>query len=213
MAIAEGSTIPFTGPEAVDVAVLETFEYAGPEQEIVTETREFSPVCPYSGLPDFATLRIVYVPGDRCIELKSLKYYVTSYPQRRHLPGARHGEDRRGPLRGAAAEAAHGDHDLQHARRVRHHLHGDPAEALPAMRVSARRASSRHGLTTCAGLWIPLRLGSAARAAAGSAGSPARRRHRHDGRGLLQVVRDGLVVGVALRVVGVEVAPRAAGRS
>lgn len=79
MAIAEGRTIPFTGPEAVDVAVLETFEYAGPEQEIVTETREFSPVCPYSGLPDFATLRIVYVPSDRCIELKSLKYYVTSY--------------------------------------------------------------------------------------------------------------------------------------
>ena len=59
--------------------MLETFEYAGPEQEIVTETREFSPVCPYSGLPDFATLRIAYVPGDRCIELKSLKYYVTSY--------------------------------------------------------------------------------------------------------------------------------------
>jgi hypothetical protein len=31
MAIAEGRTIPFTGPDAVDVAVLETFEYAGPE--------------------------------------------------------------------------------------------------------------------------------------------------------------------------------------
>jgi 7-cyano-7-deazaguanine reductase len=79
MPIAEGRTIPFTGPETVDVAVLETFEYTGPDQEIVTETREFSPVCPYSGLPDFATLRIVYVPSDRCIELKSLKYYVTSY--------------------------------------------------------------------------------------------------------------------------------------
>ena len=74
MAIAEGRTIPFTGPEAVDVGVLETFEYAGPDQEIVTETREFSPVCPYSGLPDYATLRITYVPTDRCIE-----YYVTSY--------------------------------------------------------------------------------------------------------------------------------------
>ena len=79
MAIAEGRTIPFTGPEAIDVAVLETFAYTGPDQEIVTETREFSPVCPYSGLPDFATLRIRYVPSDRCIELKSLKYYVTSY--------------------------------------------------------------------------------------------------------------------------------------
>lgn len=79
MTIAEGRTIPFSGPEVIDVAVLETFEYVGPDQEIVTETREFSPVCPYSGLPDFATLRIGYVPSDRCIELKSLKYYVTSY--------------------------------------------------------------------------------------------------------------------------------------
>jgi 7-cyano-7-deazaguanine reductase len=79
MPTAEGRTLPFVGPEAVDTAVLETFEYAGPDQEIVTETREFSPVCPYSGLPDFATLRIVYVPSDRCVELKSLKYYVTSY--------------------------------------------------------------------------------------------------------------------------------------
>ena len=50
-----------------------------PSSEIVTETREFSAVCPYSGLPDYATLRIEYVPSDRCIELKSLKYYVTSF--------------------------------------------------------------------------------------------------------------------------------------
>jgi 7-cyano-7-deazaguanine reductase len=79
MPIAEGRTLPFVGPETVDAGVLETFEYAGPDQEIVTETREFSPVCPYSGLPDFATLRIVYLPSDRCVELKSLKYYVISY--------------------------------------------------------------------------------------------------------------------------------------
>ena len=79
MAIAEGRTVPFVGPDAIDVAVLETFEYAGPDQDIVTETREFTAVCPYSGLPDFATLTIKYVPSDRCVELKSLKYYVTSY--------------------------------------------------------------------------------------------------------------------------------------
>ena len=79
MAIAEGRTIPFVGPEAIDVAVLETFDYSGPDQEIVTETREFSAVCPYSGLPDFAALTIRYVPSDRCVELKSLKYYITSY--------------------------------------------------------------------------------------------------------------------------------------
>ncbi len=79
MAIAEGRTVPFTGPEAIEAAVLETFPYEGPEQEIVTETREFSAVCPYSGLPDFATLTIRYVPSDRCVELKSLKYYVVSF--------------------------------------------------------------------------------------------------------------------------------------
>jgi 7-cyano-7-deazaguanine reductase len=79
MAEAEGAKLPFVGPEAVDAAVLETFPYDGPEQEIVTETNEFSSVCPYSGLPDFARLTIVYVPNERCVELKSLKYYVTSF--------------------------------------------------------------------------------------------------------------------------------------
>ena len=79
MAVAEGRTLSFTGPEAIDAAALETFPYAGPEQEIVTETREFSAVCPYSGLPDFATLTVKYVPSDRCVELKSLKYYVISF--------------------------------------------------------------------------------------------------------------------------------------
>ena len=79
MPTAEGRTLPFVGPEHVDVAVLETFDYEGPAQEIVTETGEFTAVCPYSGLPDFARLVISYVPDRRCIELKSLKYYVTSF--------------------------------------------------------------------------------------------------------------------------------------
>jgi 7-cyano-7-deazaguanine reductase len=79
MAVAEGKTLPFVGPEQVDVKLLETFEYEGPDQEVVTETDEFTAVCPYSGLPDFAKLVIKYVPRNRCVELKSLKYYVTSY--------------------------------------------------------------------------------------------------------------------------------------
>ena len=79
MPTAEGRSLPFVGPEAIDVAVLETFDYQGPEQEIVTETSEFTAVCPYSGLPDFAKLTITYRPETRCVELKSLKYYVTSY--------------------------------------------------------------------------------------------------------------------------------------
>ena len=79
MPSAEGRTLPFVAPEHVDVAVLETFGYDGPEQEIVTETSEFTAVCPYSGLPDFARLTVTYVPARKCIELKSLKYYITSY--------------------------------------------------------------------------------------------------------------------------------------
>ena len=79
MATAEGRTLPFTGPEAIDATALETFAYAGPEQEIVTTTREFSAVCPYSGLPDVADLTVRYVPSDCCVELKSLKYYIMSY--------------------------------------------------------------------------------------------------------------------------------------
>lgn len=79
MATAEGRTIPFEGPEAIDAGVMETFPYQGPDQEIVTETGEFSAVCPFSGLPDYAILTISYVPSDRCVELKSLKYYILSY--------------------------------------------------------------------------------------------------------------------------------------
>ncbi len=79
MPIAEGKTIPFVGPEQINLAVLETFDYDGPAQEIVTETNEFTAVCPYSGLPDFARLTITYVPDAKCVELKSLKYYVTSF--------------------------------------------------------------------------------------------------------------------------------------
>lgn len=79
MPVPGGRTLPFVGPEEIDVAVLETFPYEGPDQEITTETPEFSAVCPYSGLPDYARLIVTYVPATRCIELKSLKYYVTSY--------------------------------------------------------------------------------------------------------------------------------------
>ena len=79
MATPEGRTIPFTGPEAIDTSVLETFPYDGPEQEIVTTTREFSAVCPFSGLPDIADLTLRYIPSNCCVELKSLKYYIMSY--------------------------------------------------------------------------------------------------------------------------------------
>ena len=78
-------TLPFKGPEAIDAGVLECFEYeyadspVGGHIEIVTTTEEFTSVCPFSGLPDFAALRISYVPRKRLIELKSLKLYLYAF--------------------------------------------------------------------------------------------------------------------------------------
>ena len=67
--------------EAIDLEVLEAipFDYPGSATEVVYETDEFTCVCPWSGLPDFARLVIRYVPGQTLVELKSLKYYLTSY--------------------------------------------------------------------------------------------------------------------------------------
>lgn len=60
---------------------LETFDnpYPGRDYEIRFECPEFTCVCPKTGQPDFATLRIFYVPAKSCIELKSLKLYLWSY--------------------------------------------------------------------------------------------------------------------------------------
>lgn len=43
------------------------------------EIPEFTCVCPRTGLPDFATIRIHYIPGKSIVELKSLKYYILNY--------------------------------------------------------------------------------------------------------------------------------------
>jgi 7-cyano-7-deazaguanine reductase len=67
--------------DLIDTTVLETipFEYAGSDTEVVYETSEFTSVCPWTGLPDFAKLVIRYVPDTKLVELKSLKYYLTSF--------------------------------------------------------------------------------------------------------------------------------------
>lgn len=67
--------------DAIDTAVLEAipFEYPESATEVVYETDEFTAVCPWTGLPDFARLTIKYVPGNSLVELKSLKYYLTSF--------------------------------------------------------------------------------------------------------------------------------------
>lgn len=66
---------------SIDTTVLDTFpyEYAGKDIVIDIDTDEFTTVCPWSGLPDFGIIRIAYIPGKVCIELRSLKYYLLSY--------------------------------------------------------------------------------------------------------------------------------------
>jgi 7-cyano-7-deazaguanine reductase len=60
---------------------LETFPNPRPERdfEIAMECPEFTCLCPRTGQPDFATIRIRYVPAELCLELKSLKLYLWSY--------------------------------------------------------------------------------------------------------------------------------------
>ena len=66
------------------VPPLETFPSPRPDREfeIAISCPEFTAVCPMTGLPDFGEIRITYVPADRCIELKALKYYMVSYRDR-----------------------------------------------------------------------------------------------------------------------------------
>ena len=65
----------------INAECLLTFQYEYPEQdtEVIVDTDEFTAVCPWTGLPDYGTLEINYVPDQSCIELKSLKYYLLSY--------------------------------------------------------------------------------------------------------------------------------------
>jgi 7-cyano-7-deazaguanine reductase len=66
---------------AIDARILDTFpyEYPGKDITINIKTSEFTAVCPWSGLPDFAIITIDYIPAKVCIELRSLKYYLLSY--------------------------------------------------------------------------------------------------------------------------------------
>ena len=80
MAKAEGKIFNYDDTSKINANYLETFPFESVNQYIKTETNEFSAVCPFSGLPDLAKVRIEYFPeGKKCIELKSLKYYFTSF--------------------------------------------------------------------------------------------------------------------------------------
>ena len=73
--------IQSTPREEMNLFPLDTFAYEFPGREIRIdfEITEFTAICPFSDFPDFATIRLQYVPNERCVELKSLKLYINSF--------------------------------------------------------------------------------------------------------------------------------------
>jgi 7-cyano-7-deazaguanine reductase len=77
--------MPYTDAHAASgteepLPALETWPSQYPDDyEIAIAIPEFTSICPKTGLPDFATLTVTYVPDERCVELKSLKEYVNAY--------------------------------------------------------------------------------------------------------------------------------------
>lgn len=69
------------GARAVEAARLVAWENSNPERdyEIEISYPEFTCLCPRSGYPDFATIRLVYTPDKKVVELKSLKLYLNSF--------------------------------------------------------------------------------------------------------------------------------------
>jgi 7-cyano-7-deazaguanine reductase len=76
-----GLIIEETSPEAMNLPALDAFEYKyqGKEINISFTCPEFTAICPFSDFPDFATIKIDYVPNERCVELKSLKLYINAF--------------------------------------------------------------------------------------------------------------------------------------
>lgn len=70
-----------TPREEMELYPLDTFkyDYVGRKIWIDFEIPEFTAICPFSDFPDFAVIKLKYVPNERCIELKSLKLYINSF--------------------------------------------------------------------------------------------------------------------------------------
>jgi len=76
-----GLVIQETPTEAMNLPVLDTFEYQykGKKINISFTCPEFTAICPFSDFPDFATIKIDYIPNQLCVELKSLKLYINGF--------------------------------------------------------------------------------------------------------------------------------------
>jgi 7-cyano-7-deazaguanine reductase len=70
-----------TPRDEMDLTPLDSFEYefVGKDIWVEFDIPEFTAICPFSDFPDFAIIRLRYIPNQRCIELKSLKLYINSF--------------------------------------------------------------------------------------------------------------------------------------
>jgi 7-cyano-7-deazaguanine reductase len=84
MAKKESTRLGYTSDHAASgldhkFPAIETFANQFPGYEIEIDVPEFTSVCPKTGLPDFGTVWVRYMPDKRCLELKSLKEYINEY--------------------------------------------------------------------------------------------------------------------------------------
>ena len=67
-------------PETVKADIIEPIEYKSHRNiNIVIKQPEFTSLCPMTGLPDFGCITVKYRPGEKIVELKSLKFYLLQY--------------------------------------------------------------------------------------------------------------------------------------
>ena len=72
------------GEKAIKKAKLEIWNNPTPDRDYTIDISypEFTCLCPRSGYPDFATIKVIYVPDKKVVELKSLKLYLNSFRSR-----------------------------------------------------------------------------------------------------------------------------------
>ncbi|MCX7712545.1 MAG: preQ(1) synthase [Chthoniobacterales bacterium] len=68
-------------PTHPDASILETFPNRSPNRDywITLDCQDFTSLCPVTGQPDFAQIKIRYIPHASCIETKSLKFYLAGF--------------------------------------------------------------------------------------------------------------------------------------
>lgn len=76
-----GLIIEETPLKEMNLPQIDTFQYKhkGNEINVSFTCPEFTAICPFSDFPDFATIKIDYIPNELCVELKSLKLYINAF--------------------------------------------------------------------------------------------------------------------------------------